>query len=79
MLRGLEMIVAAEPIDLDALRLRNEFLAMPGLVINVPQVARMLGLRSEHAAALLESLADEKFLTHTANGAYRRAARVHES
>ena len=73
------MIVTADPIDLDALRLRNEFLAMPGLTINVPQVARMLGLRSEHAAALLESLADEKFLIHTANGAYRRAARVLDS
>ena len=73
------MIVNGEPIDLDALRLRNEFLAMPGLTINVPQVARMLGLRSEHAAALLESLAHEDFLTHTANGAYRRATKAHES
>jgi hypothetical protein len=73
------MIVTADPIDLDALRLRNEFLAMPGLTINVLQVARMLGVRSEHAAALLESLAHEQFLTHTANGAYRRAARVRDS
>jgi hypothetical protein len=67
------MIDTAEPIDLDALRIRNEFLAMPGLTISVPQVARMLGLRSEHAAAILESLAHERFLTHLANGAYRRA------
>jgi hypothetical protein len=67
------MIVTAEPIDLDALRIRNEFLAMPGLTINVPQVARMLGLRSEHAAAILETLANERFLTQTANGVYRRA------
>ena len=68
------MINNAEPIDLDALRLRNEFLAMPGLTISVPQVARMFGLRSEHAAAILESLAHEQFLTHLANGAYRRAS-----
>jgi hypothetical protein len=73
------MIVTADPIDLDALRLRNEFLAMPGLTINIPQVARMLGLRSEHAAALLESLEHEQFLTHTANGAYRRATKARES
>jgi hypothetical protein len=68
------MIVAAAPTDLDALRLRNEFLEMPGLAISVPQAARMLGLRSEHAAALLETLASERFLTQTAAGLYQRAA-----
>jgi hypothetical protein len=69
------MIVTADPLDMDALRLRSEFLAMPGLIVNVPQVARMFGLRSEHAAAILEALASEMFLTRTANGAYRRAER----
>lgn len=68
------MIATAEPLDLDALRVRNEFLDMPGLTISVPQVARMLGLRFEHAAAILEALAHERFLTQTANGAYRRAS-----
>ncbi len=68
------MIVTAEPTDLDALRVRNEFLALPGLILNVPQVARMLGLRSEHAATILEGLARECFLTETPQGAYRRAA-----
>jgi hypothetical protein len=67
------MIVAANPTDLDALRLRNEFLEMPGLSVSVPQVARMLGLRPEHAAAILETLASEKFLTQTPTGSYRRA------
>jgi hypothetical protein len=67
------MIVAAAPTDLDSLRLRNEFLEMPGLSIDVSQVARMLGLRSEHAAAILETLASEKFLTQTATGLYHRA------
>ena len=66
------MIVAANPTDLDALRLRHEFLEMPGLIISVPQAARMLGLRSEHAAALLEMLADERFLTQTPAGLYQR-------
>jgi hypothetical protein len=67
------MIASADPLDMDALRLRSEFLAMPGLIVNVPQVARMFGLRSEHAAAILETLASEMFLTRTASGAYRRA------
>jgi hypothetical protein len=69
------MIVSADPLDKDALRLRSEFLAMPGLIVNVPQVARMFGLRSEHAAAILEALAGEMFLTRTPTGAYRRAER----
>jgi hypothetical protein len=75
------MILPAEPTDLDALRVRNEFLAMPELIISAPQVARLLGLRSEHAAAILEGLVRELFLTETAQGAYRRAypARLSES
>ena len=68
------MIVATDPTDLDALRLRHEFLEMPGLTISVPQVARMLGLRSEHAAAILDTLARVKFLTQTPTGSYRRAS-----
>jgi len=67
------MIVAANPTDLDALRLRHEFLEMPGLTINVSQAARMLGLRSEHAAAILDTLARERFLTQTPTGSYQRA------
>jgi len=68
------MIVTAAPTDLDALRLRYEFLEMPGLTISVPQVARMFGLRSEHAAAILETLASERFLTQTPAGLYQRAS-----
>ena len=71
------MIVAAAPTDLDSLRLRNEFLEMPGLTISASQAARMLGLRSEHAAAILESLASERFLTQTPTGLYRRAMVFH--
>ena len=68
------MITVADPTDLDALRLRNEFLTMPGLTINVAQVARLLGVRLDHASAILEELEREEFLKHTANGSYRRAA-----
>jgi hypothetical protein len=66
------MIVAAPPTDLDSLRVRNEFLEMPGLAISAPQVARMLGVRSQHAADILETLVAERFLTHTPNGLYHR-------
>jgi DNA-binding IclR family transcriptional regulator len=67
------MIVAAAPTELDSLRLRNEFLEMPELSISVSQVARMLGLRSEHAEAILETLTNERFLAQTPAGLYHRA------
>lgn len=73
------MIVAAAPTDLDSLRVRNEFLEMPGLAISVPQVARMLGVRSEHASEILETLVAESFLAHTPNGLYHRALMAHRS
>ena len=68
------MIVAANPTDLDSLRLRHEFLETPGLIISVPQVARMLGVSSEHAARMLTALASERFLTQTPAGSYQRAS-----
>lgn len=67
------MIVAAAPTDLDALRVRSEFLDLPGLTLSIPQVARMLGVRAEHAAAILETLVSEQFLVATPNGSYHRA------
>jgi DNA-binding IclR family transcriptional regulator len=67
------MIVPGDPIEQDALRVRNEFLEMPGLTVSVPQVARLFGLRSEHAGAILETLEREHFLAHSANGAYHLA------
>jgi hypothetical protein len=70
------MIVAALPTDQDALRLRSEFLDLPGLTLSVPQVARMLGLRSEHAAAILDTLVSEQFLTATPAGSYHRAVTI---
>jgi hypothetical protein len=66
------MIVPGDPIDQDALRVRNEFLEVPGLTISVPQVARLFGLRSEHASAILEALEREHFLAHNASGGYHR-------
>jgi DNA-binding IclR family transcriptional regulator len=67
------MIVPGDPIDQDALRVRNEFLEVPGLIVSVPQVARLFGLRSAHASAILETLERERFLAQNANGAYQLA------
>lgn len=67
------MITLAKPIDGDTLRVRHEFLAMPGLVLTAAQTARLYALSTAHAKALLETLEEEHFLTIGSDGAYRRA------
>jgi DNA-binding IclR family transcriptional regulator len=68
------MIVPGDPIDQDALRVRSEFLEVPGLTVSALQVARLLGLRSEHAGAILAALEREHFLAQTATGTYHLAS-----
>jgi len=67
------MISVAAPIEADVLRLRHEFLSMPTLSLTVPQVARLLGVRTEYAAELLHALTQERLLTRADSGAYRRS------
>ena len=66
------MLTFADATDLDTLRLRGEFVAMPGLVINSAQVARLLGVRIQRATLILEALEREAFLVRMAGGSYRR-------
>jgi hypothetical protein len=67
------MITIADAIDADALRVRHEFLDMPGLVLTVPQTAKLYSLSTSHARALLDSLVVEGFLAGDPSGRYRRA------
>ena len=70
------MIVLEDtPIDRDSLRLRNEFLEMPGLSVTVPQTARLFGVRLDHAIDMLERLEREGFLMRDPDGAFRRSPR----
>ena len=66
------MIALAKAIDADTLRIRHEFLEMPGLVLTVAQTARLYALSQAHAKALLDELEGEGFLMHR-HDAYRRA------
>lgn len=70
------MIIIGTPIERDTLRLRNEFLEMPGLAVTVPQAARLFGVRLDHAAGMLDALEHEGFLTHDDRGVYRRMQRT---
>ena len=66
------MIVFAGAIDADLLRLRHEFLEMPGLVLTAAQTARLYSLSTAHAKIMLDTLEAEDFLV-SASGLYRRA------
>jgi hypothetical protein len=66
------MIVMADAIDADVLRIRHEFLEMPGLAQTVAQTACLYALSMAHAKTLLETLEAEGFLIGGPNGAYRR-------
>jgi response regulator of citrate/malate metabolism len=66
------MITLAEPIDLDTLRIRHEFISVPDLRASVDQVAASFQIAPRHARNALESLVVEGFLEHTLEGHYAR-------
>jgi hypothetical protein len=66
------MIAIAGAIDADVLRIRHEFLDMPGLVLTAAQTARLYSLSTTHAKTMLDTLEAERFLVSAA-GSYRRA------
>jgi hypothetical protein len=66
------VIDIAAPIEADALRIRHEFLAAPGIRLSAATTARLFGVSLAHASELLEDLALEGFLLRTAEGVYRR-------
>ena len=66
------MIVLAEPSDLDTLRVRTEFLEMPGLCVTIAQATRLFGVREKRAADMLATLEREGFLTRDGCGAFCR-------
>jgi DNA-binding IclR family transcriptional regulator len=68
------MVIFADAIDADVLRIRHEFLDMPGLVLTVTQAARLYDLSTPHARAMLDTLEAEGFLVSGPNGVYRRSA-----
>ena len=67
------MISIADAIDADALRIRHEFLDMPGLALTVAQTAKLYSLSTSHAQALLDSLVTEGFLVGDAGSRYCRS------
>ena len=67
------MIAHTPSMDADQVRLRHEFLSMPGLVLTVAQSARVLGITRKTAEQLLRSLEADGYLTRIGVERYRRA------
>lgn len=53
-------------------RVRCEFFEMPGLQVTAGQAARLFHVDQETARAVLEALADTRFLVQTKTGSYAR-------
>jgi hypothetical protein len=58
-------------------RLRTEYIEMPGLVLTLPQAARLLGISSRQSERVLRQLIDAGFLVRDSKKTYRRPARGH--
>ena len=53
-------------------RIRTEFVEMPGLMLTLPQAARLWCLTAPQAKAALTALVDGGFLLRDPQGVYRR-------
>jgi hypothetical protein len=56
----------------EILRVRGEYLEMPGLRLTVAQARRLWGLDATRCATLLQTLVDAQFLFKTRDGAFMR-------
>ena len=56
----------------DLARIQGEYVEMPGLVLTLPQAARLWGLSTPRAAELLTVLVDAGFLAGDRKTVYRR-------
>jgi Fic family protein len=54
------------------MRIRGEFLEMPGMRLTLRQAMRLWNLDAATCEAALRSLVEHRFLSHTAQGAFRR-------
>ena len=66
------MITLAEPIDLDMLRIRHEYLAVSDLRLSADTIAALLNVSQRHAVVALEALVTEHFLVRLPDGRYTR-------
>jgi hypothetical protein len=62
-----------DPFVTALLRVRAEFLEMPGLTLTVAQAARLWALDAALCSAVLTALVEARFLVQTRHAAFARA------
>ena len=62
------MVLVAPSIERDTLRVRDEFLSLPGLTLTAAQAARLLSVAEPQARRMLELLRVEGFLDVSPTG-----------
>ena len=66
------MVIWADPAEDLLLRIRAEYLEMPGLSLTERQACRLWGLEQRACNALLDELVEQQFLRRTREGAFIR-------
>lgn len=66
------MVIWPRSVEDSLVRIRAEYLEMPGLSLTEKQACRLWGLDSRACAALLDELVAEQFLRRTRDGAFVR-------
>jgi hypothetical protein len=59
-------------LSIDVARIRREYVEMPGLVLTLPQAARLCGMSEQRSAVLLSTLVETEFLICDRQTGYRR-------
>ena len=67
------MTLSATQIETLVMRVKTEYVEMPGLSLTLPQAQRLLGLDGVTCQTLLRDLVDSGFLVSTSNGRFRLA------
>lgn len=66
------MVIWVAPADDLLLRIRAEYLEMPGLSLTERQACRLWGLEQHACTTLLDELVEQQFLRRTSGGAFIR-------
>jgi predicted transcriptional regulator of viral defense system len=67
-------MTAAVSAEHELMKLRDEYLSMPGMCLNIQQAARLMGVDPECATHLLDELEAEGLLRRADGGIYRRSS-----
>lgn len=67
------MTLSATQIETLVMRVKTEYVEMPGLSLTLPQAQRLLGLDGVTCETLLRDLVASGFLVSTSNGRFRLA------